>query len=117
MPIYEYQCDRCGRFETMQRITDDPLKKCPTCKRRVHKLISNTSFQLKGSGWYITDYARAKSDGEKGKTEAGGEAAGDSTGAKSGDSASESKSTASEGGAKSKSKDSKRGKSGAKAAA
>ena len=65
MPIYEYHCEKCGEFEVTQRITEDPLKKCPTCKRKVRKLISNTSFQLKGSGWYITDYARGgKTDGE-----------------------------------------------------
>jgi putative FmdB family regulatory protein len=58
MPIYEYRCEKCGDFEVTQRITEDPLKKCPTCKRKVRKLISNTSFQLKGSGWYVTDYAR-----------------------------------------------------------
>lgn len=67
MPIYEYQCEKCGTFETTQRITEKPLNKCPTCKSRVKKLISNTSFQLKGTGWYITDYGRkdksaAKSD-------------------------------------------------------
>ena len=58
MPIYEYQCEKCGTFEVTQRITEKPLAKCPTCKSKVRKLISNTSFQLKGSGWYITDYAR-----------------------------------------------------------
>jgi putative FmdB family regulatory protein len=60
MPIYEYICDRCGHeFEEMQRITDDPLDSCPKCARRsVHRLISKTSFVLKGSGWYVTDYAR-----------------------------------------------------------
>jgi putative FmdB family regulatory protein len=59
MPIYEYRCERCGEFEEMQRITDPPLERCPTCKRKVRRLISNTSFQLKGSGWYVTDYARS----------------------------------------------------------
>ncbi len=58
MPIYEYQCEKCGTFEVTQRITERALSKCPTCKSRVKKLISNTSFQLKGTGWYITDYAR-----------------------------------------------------------
>lgn len=60
MPIYEYSCPKCGEFELTQRITDDPLKKCPTCKSKVRKLISNTSFQLKGSGWYVTDYGGKK---------------------------------------------------------
>src|SRR5258705_7108372 len=58
MPIYEYQCQKCGIIEVTQRITQKALTKCPTCKSKVKKLISNTSFQLKGTGWYITDYAR-----------------------------------------------------------
>jgi putative FmdB family regulatory protein len=58
MPIYEYQCQKCGTIEVTQRITEKSLTKCPTCKSKVKKLISNTSFQLKGTGWYITDYAR-----------------------------------------------------------
>ena len=58
MPIYEYKCDKCGTFEATQRITGKPLSRCPTCKGKVKKLISNTSFQLKGTGWYVTDYAR-----------------------------------------------------------
>ncbi len=65
MPIYEYRCPKCGTFETTQRITEPPLKRCPTCKSKVERMISATSFVLKGSGWYATDYARsgsAKSD-------------------------------------------------------
>jgi putative FmdB family regulatory protein len=65
MPVYEYQCQKCGTFETTQRITEAPLSKCPTCKGKVKKLISNTSFQLKGTGWYITDYARKGKDAPK----------------------------------------------------
>lgn len=64
MPIYEYDCQKCGTFETSQKITDKPLAKCPTCKGKVKKLISNTSFQLKGTGWYITDYARKGQNGD-----------------------------------------------------
>jgi len=64
MPIYEYQCQKCGTFEATQRITDKPLAKCPTCKGKVKKLISNTSFQLKGTGWYVTDYARKGQNGD-----------------------------------------------------
>jgi putative FmdB family regulatory protein len=60
MPIYEYDCENCGTFEVTQRITDKPLRRCPTCKGKVGKLISSTSFQLKGSGWYVTDYAGKK---------------------------------------------------------
>lgn len=64
MPIYEYDCQKCGTFEITQRITEKSLGRCPTCKGKVKKLISNTSFQLKGTGWYITDYAR-KGNGAK----------------------------------------------------
>jgi putative FmdB family regulatory protein len=74
MPIYEYQCSRCGLFEVTQRVSEPVLKRCPKCSTKVTKLISNTSFQLKGSGWYVTDYARkdgrkeAHSKGEEGTT-------------------------------------------------
>jgi putative FmdB family regulatory protein len=85
MPIYEYRCEKCGEFERTQRISDPPLQRCPTCRRKVRRLISSTSFQLKGSGWYVTDYARG---GEKKK---GGEAAGDSASNGSAPAASESK--------------------------
>ena len=67
MPIYEYACEHCGVFEEMQRINDPPLAKCPKCKRKVRRLISQTSFQLKGSGWYVTDYARKGNGGGSGK--------------------------------------------------
>jgi putative FmdB family regulatory protein len=63
MPIYEYHCSKCGDFETMQRMSDKPLTTCPTCRRKVTKLISSTTFHLKGSGWYITDYARKGESG------------------------------------------------------
>ena len=72
MPIYEYQCSKCGVFEVTQRITEDALKKCPSCRSKVQKLISNTSFQLKGTGWYITDYGRGKdSNGDKAESNGG----------------------------------------------
>jgi len=67
MPLYEYTCKQCGNFETMQRISDPPLKKCPTCGAKVSKLISLSAFHLKGSGWYMTDYA--KNNANKNKTE------------------------------------------------
>ena len=72
MPIYEYACEHCGVFEEMQRITDAPLAKCPKCKRKVRRLISQTSFQLKGSGWYVTDYARKGNGGAKKDDASGG---------------------------------------------
>jgi putative FmdB family regulatory protein len=65
MPIYEYKCPKCGTFEATQRITDSPLRRCPTCKGKVTKLISSTSFQLKGTGWYVTDYAGKKEGAKK----------------------------------------------------
>jgi putative FmdB family regulatory protein len=62
MPIYEYQCKNCGVFEVTQRIVEDALKECPTCHGAdLHRLISHTSFVLKGSGWYATDYASKSS--------------------------------------------------------
>lgn len=70
MPIYEYGCGKCGVVEVTQRISDPPLQKCPNCKRKVQRLISSTSFQLKGSGWYVTDYARG---GKKGSESSSGE--------------------------------------------
>jgi putative FmdB family regulatory protein len=64
VPIYEYQCTKCGEvFEAFQRITDEPLSECKFCRAKVEKLISQSSFQLKGSGWYLTDYARRNSSG------------------------------------------------------
>jgi putative FmdB family regulatory protein len=79
MPIYEYRCKKCGEFEATQRITDTPLTRCPTCRGKVTKLISNTSFQLKGSGWYATDYARKGSTGKEKGTETKSESKADST--------------------------------------
>ena len=84
MPIYEYSCQSCGTFEVSQRITEKPLKRCPTCKGKVAKLISSTSFQLKGSGWYETDYAAKEGSGKKAKEEGKSEStpAKDASGAK-----------------------------------
>jgi putative FmdB family regulatory protein len=72
VPIYEYQCSKCGEvFEAFQRITDEPLTKCKFCQGKVEKLISQSSFQLKGTGWYLTDYARRSSSGPSEKPKAG----------------------------------------------
>lgn len=61
MPIYEYTCSTCGKHhEIMQKITEEPLMVCPDCGGEMKKMISNTSFVLKGTGWYLTDYARDK---------------------------------------------------------
>ena len=76
MPIYEYRCSKCGDFEVTQRMSDKSLAQCPTCRRRVTKLISQGSFQLKGSGWYVTDYAR-KQDGSDKSEKRGDEKKGD----------------------------------------
>ena len=58
MPIYEYLCQRCGhQLEVMQKMSDKPLTKCPECKGKLEKIISQASFQLKGSGWYVSDYS------------------------------------------------------------
>ncbi|MCA9771612.1 MAG: zinc ribbon domain-containing protein [Myxococcales bacterium] len=60
MPVYEYGCNKCGHeFERFQKITDPEVKTCPECRsRQVERLISHSAFHLKGSGWYVTDYAR-----------------------------------------------------------
>ncbi len=66
MPIYEYRCLSCGyQFEEMQRISDEPIKTCPKCGGPVQRLISNTSFILKGSGWYKTDYTSYRKEEHK----------------------------------------------------
>jgi putative FmdB family regulatory protein len=64
MPLYEYQCDKCThRFEVIQKFSDSPIEVCPKCGGGpVMKLLSSPAIQFKGSGWYITDYARKGSD-------------------------------------------------------
>jgi putative FmdB family regulatory protein len=58
MPIYEYQCTDCGKIEeALQKVTDAPLTTCGHCSGKLNKLISHSAFHLKGSGWYVTDYA------------------------------------------------------------
>ena len=58
MPIYEYQCEKCGiKKEVMHKISETPEISCPECSAPMHKLISPSAFHLKGSGWYVTDYA------------------------------------------------------------
>ena len=61
MPIYEYKCLKCGtQLEVMQKMSDDLLSKCESCGGELKKLITNTSFVLKGGGWYVTDYPSAE---------------------------------------------------------
>ena len=60
MPIYEYECEKCGhRFEQIQKFSDPPLEVCPKCGSAVHKMQSAPAFQFKGTGWYVTDYAKS----------------------------------------------------------
>jgi putative FmdB family regulatory protein len=82
MPVYEYACEKCKHeFEVEQRISDDPVRTCPKCRaRKVKRLISRTSFVLKGSGWYSDLYASpgAKKDGDAKPGDSGDKAAGES---------------------------------------
>src|SRR5512139_4351502 len=70
LPLYEYECPKDGTFERMQKFSDPPITACPTCGGPVEKLLSAPAIQFKGTGWYITDYAR-KSSGERGGKEKG----------------------------------------------
>lgn len=70
MPIYEYVCQKCGHhLEVMQKMSDKPLSKCPNCKGKLEKIFSQSAFQFKGSGWYVSDYARGGKTGTAEKTE------------------------------------------------
>jgi len=94
MPLYEYECDSCGhRFEVIQKFSDAPIDKCPKCGSTVRKLMSSPAIQFKGSGWYITDYAKKDSTAA---TKAGGAKDGNSSTTTTADSGSSSdtKSTA-----------------------
>jgi len=97
MPLYEYRCSKCGKvFEVLQKFSDQPLTTHPECGGAVERLLSASSFQLKGGGWYVTDYAKggSKSDAKgEGKSESG-ESKSEKSGEKSSDksSGSESKS-------------------------
>ena len=58
MPIYEYECTKCGNIEeVLQKFSEKPLAKCKHCSGKLHKLVSQSTFHLKGTGWYVTDYA------------------------------------------------------------
>jgi putative FmdB family regulatory protein len=78
VPIYEYQCSNCGEiFEAFQKVSDEPLTECRFCRGKVEKLISQSSFQLKGSGWYLTDYANKSSSSSATEKPKASEPAGD----------------------------------------
>ena len=69
MPLYEYQCDACGhRFEQIQRFSDPLLTVCPKCDGTIRKLVSSPAIQFKGTGWYVTDYAKKGTDAEANKS-------------------------------------------------
>ena len=62
MPIYEYECEKCGdHAEVLQTFSDPPITECESCHGKMKKLISQSTFHLKGSGWYVTDYASKSS--------------------------------------------------------
>ena len=70
MPLYEYACNRCGkRFEVLQKFSDEPLKTHEECGGEVDRLLSAPAFQFKGSGWYVTDYAKSGSSPANGSSE------------------------------------------------
>jgi putative FmdB family regulatory protein len=74
MPIYEYECSKCGRIdEVIQKFSDKPLTTCKYCSGKLHKLISHSSFHLKGTGWYVTDYANASRNSATSPHKAGDE--------------------------------------------
>ena len=64
LPLYEYECPECGRFERVQKFSDPVLATCPTCEKPVEKLLSAPAIQFKGTGWYVTDYSGKSSGGK-----------------------------------------------------
>ena len=83
MPIFEYECSQCGRIEeVLQKFSDKPLTTCKYCSGKLHKLISHSTFHLKGSGWYVTDYAgkgKGKSPAKDGEMKASADGGGDTS--------------------------------------
>lgn len=74
MPLYEYECRKCkAHIEILQKLTDKPLTKCRNCGGRLEKQWSQSGFQFKGSGWYVTDYASKKASGKEEKASADSE--------------------------------------------
>jgi putative FmdB family regulatory protein len=81
LPLYEYQCAKCGRFEVIRKFSDAPLLRCPTCGRSIQKLASAPAIQFKGAGWYVNDYAKKPAGGD-GKSETAPAAASSAASAK-----------------------------------
>jgi putative FmdB family regulatory protein len=81
LPLYEYECQKCHtRIERIEKLNGPHLKVCPKCKGRMERLVSRSAIQFKGSGWYVTDYARSSSSGtagDSGKSEPAPAASGD----------------------------------------
>jgi len=106
LPLYEYQCPKDGTFELVRKFSDPPLEACPTCGGPIEKLLSAPAIQFKGTGWYITDYARKSTGGEaagnkdaaskdKGGTDKGSASSSDTSKAASSSSSSDSKTSSS----------------------
>lgn len=78
MPLYEYQCKKCGRrIEKIQKFSDSPLTTCEECGGKLERLLSSSSIQFKGSGWYVTDYARASSSADANRSPSPSDGAGE----------------------------------------
>lgn len=84
MPIYEYQCQSCGHtLEALQKISDDPLQNCPSCKEsQLKKQVSTVAFRLSGSGWYETDFKTGKKKNITGDSQSSGAGTSDSSSAR-----------------------------------
>ena len=93
MPLYEYECDSCAhRFERIQKFSDPLVDVCPKCGSTVRKLISSPAIQFKGSGWYITDYAKKSGNVDSSSSSSSKSEGGDKSGDRSGEKTSEKKS-------------------------
>jgi putative FmdB family regulatory protein len=74
VPLYEYECKQCGhRFEKIMKFSDDPIKVCPKCGGEVEQMVSAPAVQFKGSGWYVTDYAKKSGGATPAKTGSSGD--------------------------------------------
>ena len=98
MPLYEYECPKDGAFEQMQKFSDPPLAACPKCGGPVEKLLSAPAIQFKGSGWYVTDYARKGSSDSGGSKKSESKESGQTSASKSDSGSSSTSSTGSSGG-------------------